>query len=52
MPLPFASLLPYDGRVLLLDHKPLLPICVAELEPVDTSESVTATDATSETSEA
>jgi len=45
--LPFASLLPYDNRVLLLDYEPLIPICydaLAEESQTSDSDTDTTTD--------
>lgn len=45
MSLPFKSLLPYDGRVVILAYQPFLPFC---LEAAGTSQT---SDSDSETSE-
>lgn len=52
MPLPFTSLLPFDGRVAFLDYEPLLPLCTENLATDDTSESASASSGGDEITEA
>lgn len=37
-PLPFAALLPIEGRILLLDYEPFLPLCVSDVSGSDNAQ--------------